>query len=72
MSRGRPGDAPPEHPALIVPPYTISDGRFTRAMPITTPGMFLSHPATVTAPSYHCAERTVSTLSAINSRDGRE
>ena len=31
-------------PARIVPPYTITDGRLTRAIAITHPGMFLSQP----------------------------
>ena len=34
-------------PAAIVPPYTISAGRLTRAMPMMTPGMFLSQPGIV-------------------------
>ena len=33
---------------------------------------FLSHPAIDTQPSYHCARMTVSTLSAMISRDGSE
>ena len=31
-------------PARIVPPYTITAGRLTRAIAITQPGMFLSQP----------------------------
>jgi hypothetical protein len=38
MSRGLPS----AEPARIVPPYTISDGRFSLAMAMTLPGMFLS------------------------------
>lgn len=35
---------PGEQPARMVPPYTMSDGRFRRAMAIRHPGMFLSQP----------------------------
>ena len=38
-------------------------------MPMTTPGMFLSQPGMAIKPSYHCAPMTVSTESAIKSRD---
>lgn len=31
-------------PARMVPPYTMIDGRLTRAMAMMQPGMFLSHP----------------------------
>ena len=68
MSRGLPSACP----ARIVPPYTISDGRFSRAIAMTDPGMFLSQPGTVTSASYHCAPITVSIESAIRSRDGSE
>ena len=44
------------------------DGRFSRPIAITTPGMFLSQPGKATRPSYHWADMTVSTESAIRSR----
>ena len=47
-------------------------GRFNRAMPMTTPGMFLSQPGMAINPSYHWAPMTVSTLSAIKSLDCNE
>eukprot|EP00427_Karlodinium_veneficum_P019594 CAMPEP_0169127732 /NCGR_PEP_ID=MMETSP1015-20121227/36178_1 /TAXON_ID=342587 /ORGANISM="Karlodinium micrum, Strain CCMP2283" /LENGTH=91 /DNA_ID=CAMNT_0009191561 /DNA_START=270 /DNA_END=545 /DNA_ORIENTATION=- len=59
-------------PVAIVPPYSITDGLFMRSIPITQPGMFLSHPGIVTKASYHCAPMTVSILSAMISRDGKE
>ena len=68
MSRLR----PPQWPAAMVPPYTISAGRSTLHMAIRQPGMFLSQPGTVTTASYHCACMTVSMLSAMMSRDGSE
>ena len=37
MSTLRP---PGVHPALIVPPYTMSEGRLTRDIAIRQPGMF--------------------------------
>ena len=60
------------HPGLIVPPYTISDGRFTLAIAIITPGMFLSQPGIEILASYHWPPITVSTESAIRSRDCNE
>ena len=59
-------------PGLIVPPYTINAGRFSRAIAITQPGMFLSHPGIATSASYHCAAMIVSMQSAIRSRDWSE
>ena len=47
-------------------------GRFNRAIPMTTPGMFLSQPGMAMRPSYHWAPMTVSTLSAIKSLDCKE
>src|SRR5271155_1390415 len=47
------------------------DGRLTRPMAMTTPGMFLSHPGREMLASYHCPCMTVSTESAIKSRDWR-
>jgi hypothetical protein len=37
---------PERHPARIVPPYTITDGRLNRAMAMMHPGIFLSQPGT--------------------------
>src|SRR5437773_10574090 len=45
---------------------------FIRAIAIIAPGMFLSHPPTASTPSMHCALHTVSTESAITSRDTSE
>jgi hypothetical protein len=39
-------------PGLMVPPYTMMEGRLRRAMAITLPGMFLSHPGRDTLASY--------------------
>ena len=36
----------------MVPPYTITLGRFTRPIAITVPGMFLSHPGMLMFASY--------------------
>ena len=44
----------------------------SRAIAMSEPGMFLSHPGTVTMPSYHCALTTVSIESAIRSLEGSE
>ena len=41
-------------------------------MAINAPGIFLSQPTTVTTPSYDIACTTVSTESAITSREGSE
>src|SRR5437879_10386958 len=43
-----------------------------RAIAIIAPGMFLSHPPTASTPSIHCAAHTVSTESAITSRETSE
>ena len=48
------------------------DGRFSRARPITSPGMFLSQPPMATMPSWPMQPETVSTLSAITSRETSE
>ena len=64
--------SPSSMPGAIVPPYTITPGRSSRAIAISEPGMFLSQPGTVTTPSYHCADTTVSMESAMRSRDGSE
>mmetsp|Transcript_43047 Transcript_43047/g.78263 ORF Transcript_43047/g.78263 Transcript_43047/m.78263 type:complete len:389 (-) Transcript_43047:384-1550(-) len=61
-----------DRPDAMVPPYIITEGLLTRIMAITQPGMFLSHPGMVTKASYHCAPITVSMLSAMISRDGKE
>ena len=47
------------------------DGRFSRPIAMTTPGMFLSQPGMATMPSYHWADMTVSMESAMMSRDWR-
>jgi hypothetical protein len=39
---------------------------------MSVPGKFLSQPGSTMAPSYHCAPSTVSTESAMTSRDGSE
>jgi hypothetical protein len=69
MSSGRPSRL---RPGRIVPPYTMIDGRFTRPIAITQPGMFLSQPGIEMFASYHCAPITVSIESAIRSRDWSE
>ena len=46
-------DSPFHFPEWIVPPYTIIDGRFTRPIAITEPGIFLSQPTTAIIESYH-------------------
>src|SRR5213080_4257936 len=56
----------------MVPPYTNTAGMFMRAMAISAPGMFLSHPPTASTPSTHWALHTVSIESAITSRETRE
>mmetsp|Transcript_11041 Transcript_11041/g.20034 ORF Transcript_11041/g.20034 Transcript_11041/m.20034 type:complete len:390 (+) Transcript_11041:309-1478(+) len=61
-----------DRPEAMVPPYIINEGLLTRIMAMTHPGMFLSQPGMVTKASYHCAPITVSMLSAMISRDGKE
>src|SRR5438876_1134652 len=56
----------------MVPPYTNTAGMFMRAMAMSAPGMFLSHPPTASTPSRHWALHTVSIESAITSRDTSE
>ena len=48
------------------------EGRLSRNIAITDPGMFLSQPGIVMTASYHCAPTTVSIESAMRSRDGSE
>src|SRR3569623_1046330 len=48
------------------------DGRLSRPIAITVPGMFLSHPGIAISASYHWAPMIVSIESAIRSRDWRE
>src|SRR5688572_12571898 len=48
------------------------EGRLSRPMAMTVPGMFLSQPGIATRPSYHCAPMIVSIESAIRSRDWSE
>ncbi len=59
-------------PGRIVPPYTNTAGRFSRAMAITQAGMFLSHPPIATRPSKPSAAVTASIESAMISRDTSE
>ena len=59
-------------PGRIVPPYTNTEGRSSRASAIRQPGMFLSQPPMATTPSKPCAPETVSIESAITSRDTSE
>jgi hypothetical protein len=40
-------------PGLMVPPYTMMEGRLSRAIAMTLPGMFLSQPGSDTLASYH-------------------
>ena len=56
-------------PGRIDPPYTNTDGRLSRAAAISMPGKLLSHPASVTMASSRSACMTISTESAITSRD---
>ena len=57
---------------MIVPPYTNTAGRFSRAIAIRQPGMFLSHPPIATNPSNCSHPATVSIESAITSRETSE
>lgn len=52
MSRGAPEA---DTPGLMVPPYTMREGRFRRPMAMSVPGMFLSQPGRLMLASYHCA-----------------
>jgi hypothetical protein len=59
-------------PGRIVPPYTNTAGRLSRAIAIAQPGMFLSQPPMATMPSNPSAPATVSMESAITSRETSE
>ena len=50
----------------------MSAGRFSRAIAMMQPGMFLSQPGIETFASYHCPDIIVSMESAIRSRDCSE
>ena len=50
----------------------MMEGRFSRAIAITQPGMFLSQPGKEMLASYHWADITVSIESAMISRDWSE
>ena len=57
---------------MIDPPYSITDGRFSRASPMTVPGIVLSHPESATTASNIWPRATSSTESAMTSRLIRE
>ena len=59
-------------PGRMVPPYTKTEGRLRRAMPIRQAGMFLSQPPIVTSASNPWQAATASIESAIISRETRE
>ncbi len=54
------------------PAYTNTAATSMRAAAISIPGRLLSHPASSTAPSRRSASSTVSTESAMTSRDTSE
>ena len=58
-------------PAFIGPPETKTTGTSVRSAPISIPGTILSQLGMQTRPSSQCALTTVSTESAITSRDAR-
>ncbi|OQB88274.1 MAG: hypothetical protein BWX86_02698 [Verrucomicrobia bacterium ADurb.Bin122] len=59
-------------PAAIGPPETKTVGMLTRRAPMSMPGTILSQFGMQIMPSKQWARRTVSTQSAMSSRDGRE
>ncbi len=59
-------------PGRMEPAYRNTDARSRRAAAISIPGSDLSHPASNTEPSSRSAIITVSTLSAITSRETSE
>ena len=59
-------------PGKIEPAYRNTEARSRRAAAISIPGSDLSQPASNTEPSSRSACITVSTLSAITSRDTNE
>lgn len=58
-------------PASIGPPETNTAGMLSRSAAISMPGVILSQLEMQTMPSAQCALTMYSTLSAINSREGR-
>ena len=63
---------PSTFPGRVVPAYRKVNARSSRAAAISIPGSDLSQPASSTPPSSRSAPKTVSTLSAITSRDTSE
>src|SRR5258707_13127733 len=59
-------------PGKLAPPYTTTLGRFSRAIAMRQPGMFLSQPPIATSPSKPSHPATVSIESAITSRETSE
>jgi hypothetical protein len=59
-------------PGRMLPPYTNTPGRLSRAMAMAQSGMFLSQPPVATTPSKPSAATTVSIESAITSRETSE
>ena len=59
-------------PAAIGPPDTNTTGMLMRRAPISMPGTILSQLGMQTSPSRQCASATVSTESAMSSREGSE
>ncbi len=68
MSSARPSRCP----GRMVPPYRKTLGTLTRAAAMSIPGRDLSHPAKVTMASKRSACMTVSTESAMTSRETSE
>ena len=63
---------PSTWPGMIEPAYRNTEARSRRAAAISMPGSDLSQPASSTEPSSRSAIITVSTESAITSRDTSE
>ncbi len=63
---------PSTEPGIVEPAYRKTEARSRRAAAISMPGRDLSQPASSTEPSRRSAIITVSTLSAITSRDTSE
>ena len=55
-------------PGLMVPPYTMMEGRFTRAIAMTVPGMFLSQPGSEMLASYLQGKVHMSLVGALLER----
>ena len=62
----------PSSPGSDRAPVEEHRGQVEPAAAISIPGIFLSHPASSTAPSSRSAPQTVSTESAITSRETSE